>query len=72
MKKEIEELEDNKTYIVDSEGIIHNDEYDFFKNLHKDYQGIKDDIEKWEQEMLEEAEQKTGKEIKEKYRKWKK
>ncbi len=53
-----------KNYLVTTEGLIYEDEYDYLESISSEYCGIKDNLEEWENQMLEEnTEWKLGKEI---------
>lgn len=54
----------NKPYLVTTDGLIYEDEYDYLESINTEFYGIKDDIEDWENQMLEEnTEWLTGLEI---------
>lgn len=58
------EVEENRMYLVTTDFEIYEDEYDYLESIHNEYLGIKDNIEEWENQMLEEnTEWFTGEEI---------
>ena len=53
-----------KQYLITNEGDIFEDEYDYLESIASEYLGIKDNLEDWQNMMLEEnTEWKTGEEI---------
>ena len=61
---ELYQLDLSKRYLLANEKDIFEDEYDYLESISSEYLGIKDNIEEWENQMLEEnTEWLTGEEI---------